>query len=122
MEMELYTILENQLMDMVCWILAPPELSLERQVQFMYTTLPDTATEEDFNRKADETILLSLTSSVCVNVTVIEDRGIENQECFFVELTSGDSAIHFNSSVVQVCCDGTKFEPFTGINMHYISN
>jgi hypothetical protein len=99
---------ESQQPVIVCWSLSPPELSVEREGQVLFTlsTISDTATMSDFGSIEAEAILLLSTAptSLCVNVTVFEDRVIESQESFFVMLSSEDSAVHFNpdSNTTQV--------------------
>lgn len=76
-------------------------------MQFSVSTQHETATAGlDFSGISADAVQLSSTApnDLCVDVTVIEDRVIENQELFSVILTSADLAIHFNpnSSVTQV--------------------
>lgn len=105
-EMEQYTVSEAQLSVTVCWLLFPPELSLEREVLFTINTQSQSATELDFGEIVADTVMLSpaTPTRLCVDVAISEDRVIEDQELFLVVLESADSAIHFNpnSNFTQV--------------------
>lgn len=88
----------------ICWNLLPANITFERTVGFFVSTQPGSAVESDYISLNNTLLSPTDQNEICVRIEVTSDLIIENAEDFTVELLSSDSAIHFTSSSVEVCC------------------
>ena len=78
---------------MVCWTLAPFNLTLERVVNLAFSTEPTTASPADYEGFTQSVVPLTPTG-VCHSVAIAGDNVIEETEMFSLELSSTDQAVH----------------------------
>ena len=111
--MEEYTVLEVENSLQVCWSVSPPNITLERSVEFEILLEPETAyLEEDFNFTSSTIAPSDLLNNICADVSVFEDRNIENVESFQANLLNSDSAIQLNFTQARVSKRVPRQYPF----------
>ena len=100
--MEEFTVAEVEGFVEVCWTLSPPDISFQRTVEFNITSMPGSASESDYTRV--DLILQPQSQDVCINASISSDSAIENQEDFFLMISTSDPSVHVttNSSMVRV--------------------